>query len=105
MSYIFTSYDKASKLTYKDIAKHDTTSNGRVKGVITGKLQVLLTLIHKVGLVDKARFVSYYNTNKDVIVDVTYGGVIYNLNFSSNPVYTPLNGDLWKITTKFTGLA
>lgn len=105
MSYIFSTYDVASKLTYKDAAKHENTSNGRVKSTITGKLQVELTLIHKVSGDARDRFLAYYGTNKNAAVDVTYGGVVYSLNFSSNPVSTPLNGDLWKITVKFKGLA
>ena len=105
MKYIFDNYDRGSKLDYIDIAKHDTTTNGRVKSVITSKTQVQLNIIHKVDEYNKGVFENFYNSNKDNIIDFTYGGLIYAVNFNSNPVYTPLNGNMWKITIKFTGLA
>lgn len=104
MKYIFDHYDVSSKLQYVESAKHSVTTNGTPRGTITGKLQVQLTLIHKVREIDKLKHETFFNANKDSIIDVEFGEVLYSLHFSVVPVYTPLGGEMWKITTKFIGL-
>jgi len=104
MNYIFDRYDRASKLNFIDKANHDTTTNGRVKSAVTGKLKVEISLIHKVVSADRDKFNTFYTANKNTLLAVTYGGEVYNVKFTSDPIHTPLNGDMWKITTKLTGL-
>ena len=104
-AYTLTAYETSSKLTYKDKAKYKSTTNGSFRGVVIGNLQVELNLFHIVQLTTKDSFMAFYETNKALLVDVTYDGVVYPLYFSKKPLLIALGSDMWKISAKLSGLA
>ena len=71
-----------------------------------GKLVLItLNLFHIVELDIKDIFMTFYETNKALPVDVTYDSIVYPLYFSKKPLLIALGSDMWKISAKLAGLA
>lgn len=105
VAYVLDSYETNSSVVYKNQAKFTYTTNGTFRGVLAGNLQAKLTMYHKINLDEKDKYMTYYTTNKDNIIDINLGDVIYSLKFSEAPRTIPLGTDMWKIISKFEGIA